>query len=88
VRAPLVTGDGTTHEELLVGITWLLEDAVKAGVRYILHISSVAACNHLESQVGVTEDSPCPPLHEYRGSYDDSSDAVKISLTPNQVCTR
>ena len=70
VRAPLVTGDGNSHEELQVGITWLLEDAIKAGVRYILHISSVAACNHLESQVGVTEDSPCPPLHEYRGSYD------------------
>jgi hypothetical protein len=70
VRAPLVTGDGNAHEDLLVGITWLLEDAVQAGVRHVLHISSVAACNHLESQVGVTEHTPCPPLHEYRGSYD------------------
>mmetsp|Transcript_13535 Transcript_13535/g.31461 ORF Transcript_13535/g.31461 Transcript_13535/m.31461 type:complete len:313 (+) Transcript_13535:842-1780(+) len=69
VRAPLTTGDGD-HESLLVGISSLLENAVRCGVLRVLHISSVAAVNHLKEQVMVREEEKMPPAAEYEASYD------------------
>jgi len=70
VRAPLVTGNGR-HEDLLDGLQLLLGEAMQLpNLQRILHISSVAAANHLQAQVNMKETEPIPPLSSYEGSYD------------------
>lgn len=69
VRAPLVTGDGN-HVSLLDGIQVLMEEAAKAGVRHVFHISSVGAAEHLRVHRNESEEEPLPPLGDYKGSYD------------------
>jgi hypothetical protein len=56
---------------MLEGIHTLLEQAVLTGnIQYVLHISSVAALNHLRAQKFVKEDDPIPPISEIQASYD------------------
>mmetsp|Transcript_9391 Transcript_9391/g.13350 ORF Transcript_9391/g.13350 Transcript_9391/m.13350 type:complete len:353 (+) Transcript_9391:129-1187(+) len=77
IRAPLVHGGGVSfsssnnhHEELLVGVEALIKTAIAKGVKHILHISSVAAADHLRVQRQVTENDPLPPLESYKAGYD------------------
>jgi hypothetical protein len=56
---------------MLEGIHTLLEQAVLTGnIQYVLHISSVAALDHLRAQKFVKEDDPIPPISEIQASYD------------------
>jgi len=67
-RMPLVGTDD--HTSLLSHLGTLLEALIDAGVSKMLHVSSVAAADHLRAQRGVNEDVPLPPLAEYAGEYD------------------
>jgi hypothetical protein len=42
----------------------------KNTVKFVLHISSVAAADHLRTQSFASEDDPIPPLSEYTAPYD------------------
>jgi nucleoside-diphosphate-sugar epimerase len=56
---------------MLEGIQTLLEQAVLTGnIQYVLHISSVAALDHLRAQKFVQEDDPIPPISEIQAPYD------------------
>lgn len=96
LRAPLVTGSGD-HERLLVGLESVLQAAAAqkeeaTTIRYVIHISSVAVVNHLQTQVGVNEATPTPPLESYQGSYDRfkrlSEDLIDASGLKNVVHLR
>jgi hypothetical protein len=61
--------------EMLLGLERLLQVALHhcTNLRFVLHISSVAAANHLRSQCNVTEEddvTSLPPLSEYDAPYD------------------
>ena len=68
-RASLVW-DTSGHMKLTSHMETLLNDCIDAGVRAIVHVSSVAVVNHLQQQIMGTEDDELPPLSEYRGQYD------------------
>jgi hypothetical protein len=60
VRRSLVFGDGSAHTDLLVGLAALLEELVdpregNSALRSILHVSSVAAADHLAPQKNWSE---------------------------------
>ena len=68
-RLPLVGDDA--HATLLQHLGTLLTAAADAGVLRVLHVSSVAATDHLRVQRGWSEEAPpLPPLAEYAGAYD------------------
>ena len=68
-RLPLVGDDA--HATLLQHLGTLLTAAADAGVLRVLHVSSVAATDHLRAQRGWSEEAPpLPPLTEYAGAYD------------------
>lgn len=67
-RLPLL-GSGA-HTTLLPQLGALVAAAAVAGVRRVLHVSSVAAADHLRAQRGVDEEAQLPPLSEYAGEYD------------------
>ncbi|KAL3941316.1 MAG: hypothetical protein SGARI_000644 [Bacillariaceae sp.] len=57
---------------MLKGLKIFLEQAVVqlSSLDYILHISSVAAADHLREQCNAEEQDPLPPLSEYHAPYD------------------
>jgi hypothetical protein len=56
---------------MLLGIKTMLQQAVSLGsLRFVLHISSVAAVDHLRSQQFSSEDDEIPSLSEYTAPYD------------------
>ena len=58
-------------QQMIRGIRILLENAFETNdVRFVLHISSVAAVDHLRSQSFINEDSPIPPSASLRAPYD------------------
>jgi hypothetical protein len=70
VRALLVTGNGN-NEAMLGGLQVLLEEAMQLPkLKNIIHISSVAAVNHLQTQLNINEPHTLPPIADYEGSYD------------------
>jgi len=58
------------HERLGVHFDKLVSEAARAGVQYILHISSVAVADHLQAQHLVREDVLFSSLDTYHGDYD------------------
>lgn len=87
VRAPLVTGCGN-HEKLLLGIESLIKTVVEKGAKRVIHISSVAAVDHLREQINAEEDDPLPPLEEYKGSYDICSNEKVKNSSRKLVATK
>lgn len=67
VRSSLMS---TGHEGLGVHLEKLVSEAARAGVQYILHISSVAVVDHLQAQRLVREDMLLKSLDTYHGDYD------------------
>ena len=56
---------------MLQGLKTLLQEAVQTGrVQYVLHISSVAAVDHLRAQVFLHENNPVPCLEQLKAPYD------------------
>jgi hypothetical protein len=92
VRAPLVSigvlGDNShQHTDLLHGMEALIRQAVALlPLSYILHISSVAAVNHLQAQVNINEDSVMPPLSDYTAAYDVFKRQCEELITNIVVC--
>ena len=64
VRLSLLFG-GEQHVALASLLESLLETAIEAGVRNVLHISSVAVVDHLLSQNEMNEEEPLPDLEQY-----------------------
>ena len=60
MRAPL-WGDVSGHTLLLRHLGTLLRRAADCGIRRVVHISSVAAADHLRAQRGADEATPLPP---------------------------
>ena len=48
----------------------LLSKAVDAGVRQVIHVSSVAVVDHVKDQREFTEANPLPSIDAYTGPYD------------------
>jgi hypothetical protein len=58
-------------QKMLQGIKTLLHQAAALGtIKFVLHISSVAAVDHLRAQIFVSEEDDIPPLSEYTAPYD------------------
>lgn len=58
-------------EEMVAGIKLLLEAALQEWkIHLVLHISSVAAVDHLRSQCFLSEEDPIPPLKDLIATYD------------------
>ena len=59
---------------LLQGVEKLLRIAAQillpSTLKMVLHISSVAAMDHLRAQIFLSESEPYPPIAEYHASYD------------------
>lgn len=80
MRAPLVaaisvpgvpeSAFGLAHTSLSSNLGLLIEQAASAGVAGVLHLSSIAAVDHLRPQRFHDEGAPLPPLSEYCGAYD------------------
>ena len=86
-RAPLMSNDVAQHTAMLRHLGTLLDRAADHGVKRILHISSVAAVNHLRAQRGESEEDPLPPLDEYQGqAYDLYKRGCEDAIT--EACER
>jgi hypothetical protein len=78
-------------ETMLKGIEMLLSHACTKleHLRFVLHISSVAAADHLQSQHFLSETNALPPLSEYKAPYDRfkriSEDVITEVCKHNQI---
>ena len=73
---------------MIQGIERLLQEACQhlPKLQFVLHISSVAAMDHLRTQQFVTEEAPFPPWQEYKASYDIFKRQCEETIT--QICSR
>ena len=68
VRLSLVWG--SNHVAMTNRLELLLSKAVDAGVRQVIHVSSVAVVDHVKDQREFTEANPLPSIDAYTGPYD------------------
>ena len=92
VRPKLFTANirDPTPRKMLEGIEILLRYACRNHkIDFVLHISSVAAADHLREQVYVSEFVPLPPKSEYTAPYDsfkrDSEDCITEICNDHRV---
>ena len=73
---------------MIQGIERLLQEACQhlPKLQFVLHISSVAAMDHLRTQQFVSEEAPFPPWQEYKASYDIFKRQCEETIT--QICSR
>lgn len=79
-RLSLVWGSDA-HLTLISHLALLLERAAAAGVRAVLHLSSVAVSDHTLPQAGVRESDPMPPLEAIASGYDRFKRAAEEVIT-------
>jgi hypothetical protein len=71
--APYTSASNNNTNSLLHGVQKLLRVLARPStskLQLVLHISSVAAMDHLRTQSFVSESEPYPPIDEYQAPYD------------------
>ena len=70
VRLSLVWAKPQEHARLVQHLDLLLRCAADAGCTSVLHISSIAVADHVETQHMIRESDPLPPLEQIKSPYD------------------